>query len=518
MRKKLFLVSGLLAATLFTACNNEEITMPQGDNEASQVETEGGQELVIALADGSLNMGRSSNAFARAVAAAGDAGAINAFGRPLYSSMASQYVQNIKVYFVDAQNKIARVVNVDKDYWKQSLAYNNGRKLTISLKGDKKLTATEQGTDYTVYAMAYSNTHGYQAFSPAENSTDATVGTNTGWSDFHATVTAENDPSEIFAGQASIKAIKSAEKECLELTDGKDALVTLYRQVAGISGYFKNIPANVNGDVPTHLRLVASGKNTKVLFGELDTNVGDAADKVSVNHVMNGAEASTSDKTAEYVGGKAKGHVVYEIELDKWFTEGFANADKDGDGFVTPNDVVTGGVNGEKAAWVNPNATVNNHVQGLVKGSVWGGKFVIPFAQTTSVPTLQLQLVQKAVDGKVSLLKYWNIKVDKTSTTASAVELPTGAIAAITGDESNEVYNIYRNHMYSIGKKNFDNGNQKPTEPVDPDKPNPEKPIDPDQPDPDPEGNNQPGDLSKGQDLTIHVNSNWEAVHNMEID
>ena len=50
------------------------------------------------------------------------------------------------------------------------------------------------------------------------------------------------------------------------------------------------------------------------------------------------------------------------------------------------------------------------------------------------------------------------------------------------------------------------------------DKPNPEKPIDPDEPDPDPEGNNQPGDLSKGQDLTIHVNSNWEAVHNMEID
>ena len=216
-------------------------------------------------------------------------------------------------------------------------------------------------------------------------------------------------------------------KDEVSLKSGNgNALVTLYRQVAGISGYFKNIPANVDGDIPTHLRLVASGKNTQVLFGELKTNAGDA-DKVNVNHVMNGAEASTSDKTAEYVGGIAKGHVVYEIELDKWFTEGFANADKDGDGFVTPNDVVTGGVNGEVATWVNPNATVNNHVQGLVKGSVWGGKFVIPFAQTTSVPTLQLQLVQKAVDGKVSLLKYWNIKVDKTSTTASAVELPTGS-------------------------------------------------------------------------------------------
>lgn len=496
MRKNLFLVSGLLAATLFTACNNEEISMPQGDNEA-------GQELVLALSDGSLNMARSSNAFARATAAAGigDAGAINAFGRPLYSSMASQYIQNIKIYFVDQKGNIARVVNVDKDYWKQSLAYNNGRKLTISLKGDKKLNTGK----YIVYAMAYSTNHGYNAFAPVEGTDDTAVGN--AWKDFYASVEAKNDPSEIFAGQATVLAVKSETEVGLKSNKG-EALVTLFRQVAGISGYFKNIPANVDGDVPTHLRLVASGKNTKVLFGELDTNVGDAADKVNVNHVMNGAEASTSDKAAEYVGGKAKGHVVYEIELNKWFTGGFDKADTNKDGFVNADDITP------ENPWVNPNATVNNHVQGLVKGSVWGGKFVIPFAQTTSVPTLQLQLVQKAVDGKVSLLKYWNIKVDKTSTTASAVELPTGAIAAITGDESQEVYNIYRNHMYSIGKKNFDNGNQKPTEPVDPDKPNPEKPIDPEQPDKD----NQPGDLSKGQDLTIHVNSNWEAVHDMEID
>lgn len=490
MRKKLFLVSGLLAATLFTACNNEEISMPQGDNEASQ-------ELVLALSDGSLNMARSSNAFARAAAAAGigDAGAINAFGRPLYSSMASQYIQNIKIYFVDQKGNIARVVNVDKDYWKQSLAYNNGRKLTISLKGTDKLKDGE----YTVYACAYSEDSGYK-FAPTVEVKD------TEWKDFYATVSQGNDPSEVFAGQATVTAKDTKDEVSLKSGNG-NALVTLYRQVAGISGYFKNIPANVDGDVPTHLRLVASGKNTQVLFGELKTNAGDA-DKVNVNHVMNGAEASTNDKTAEYVGGKAKGHVVYEIDLNKWFTGGFDKADTNKDGFVNADDITS------ENPWVNPNAKVNNHVQGLVKGSVWGGKFVIPFAQVSGVPTLQLQLVQKAADGKVSLLKYWNIKVDATYPTASAVELPTGAIAAVTGDESQEVYNIYRNHMYSIGKKNFDNGDSKPTTPVDPDTENPEKPIDPEQPD----GNNQPGDLSKGQDLTIHVNSNWEAVHNMEID
>lgn len=509
MRKNLFLVSGLLAATLFTACNNEEITMPQVDNEAGQVETEAGQELVIALADGSLNMGRSSNAFARAAAAAGDAGAINTFGRPLYSSMASQYIQNIKVYFVGENGNIARIVDVDKDYWKQSLAYSNGRKLTISLKGDKKLT----GGNYTVYAMAYSNDHGYEAFTPVEKSTDATIGTDTKWTDFYATAKAGNDPSEIFAGEASVTATNSDTEVSLKSGNG-NALVTLYRQVAGISGYFKNIPANVDGDVPTHLRLVASGKNTQVLFGELATNAGDEADKVNVNHVMNGAVASKSDKTAEYVGGKAKGHVVYEIELDKWFTDGFANADVDGDGFVTTKDV-TVGKDQKTAAWTNPNAVVNKHKQDLVQGSVWGGKFVIPFALTSKVPTLQLQLVQKAADGKVSLLKYWNIKVDNAYTTASAaVEAPTGVIVKDAKDESVEVYNIYRNHMYSIGKKNFDYGNAKPTEPVDPDGENPDKPVNPTEPD----DNNQPGDLSKGQDLTIHVNSNWEAVHDMEID
>lgn len=495
MRKKLFLVSGLLAATLFTACNNEEISMPQGDNEASQ-------ELVLALSDGSLNMARSSNAFARVAAAAGigDAGAINAFGRPLYSSMASQYVQNIKIYFVEEDGNIARVVNVDKDYWKQSLAYNNGRKLTISLKGTDKLGTGK----YTVYAMAYSTNHGYDTVVPALNTAE-----NAKFDANAFSATASVEPSEIFVGKTTVTA-QNSETEVSLKSDNGNALVTLYRQVAGISGYFKNIPANVDGDVPTHLRLVASGKNTKVLFGELDTNVGDAADKVNVNHVMNGAEAAAlTNRDGKFAVSNKDGYVVYEIKLDNWFTEGFANADKNKDGFVNSDDVKAG------VKWVNPNAKVNGHVQGLVQGTVWGGKFVIPFAQVENVPTLQLQLVQKDIDGTVNLLKYWNIKVDATYTAASAVELPTGAIATVTGDKSKEVYNIYRNHMYSIGKKNFDNGNQKPTEPVDPDKPvNPIDPIDPT----DPDENNQPGDLSKGQDLTIHVNSNWEAVHNMEID
>lgn len=505
MRKKLFLVSGLLAATLFTACNNEEISMPQGDNEASQ-------ELVLALSDGSLNMARSSNAFARAAKAAGigDAGAINAFGRPLYSSMAAQDIQNIKIYFVHENNTIAHIVNVDETHWKQSLAYQNGRKLLISLK-KKDLGGEYLDGKYQVYAVAYSTKHGYDAFTPALDA----VKVGDTWSEFSASVLETSDPSEIFAGQSEVTA--SASNVTLTPTAGKgEAMVTLYRQLAGVSGYFTNIPVKPLGETPTHLRLVASGKNTVADFVLLEKNVGDDETIKQTNYVVNG-KTPAATKDANYFITNTEGYVVYEIDLNKWFNNDFAGADKDGDGFVGYKDVVNGGVAGT-ATWTNPNANVNNHVQGLVKGSVWGGKFVIPFAQSTGVPTFQLQLVKKSADGTtVELLKHWNIKLTQDDLhKATGVQLPTGVTAAVAGDESVEVYNIYRNHMYSIGKKSFDNVDpNKPVDPgVDPNKPvNPDKPTEPTDPD-----KNEPGDLSKGQDLTIHVNSNWEAVHDMEID
>ena len=56
----------------------------------------------------------------------------------------------------------------------------------------------------------------------------------------------------------------------------------------------------------------------------------------------------------------------------------------------------------------------------------------------------------------------------------------------------------------------------------DPDPSEPEKPVDP-KPNPDPDGGGEnpedkPEDLSKGQDLLLNVNDNWEIIHNMVID
>ncbi len=167
--------------------------------------------------------------------------------------------------------------------------------------------------------------------------------------------------------------------------------------------------------------------------------------------------------------------------------------------------------------WKNPNAGLNDRNQSLVRGSVWAGKFVIPFKLVTGKQTLQLQLICK--DAKSThIMKYWNINVDKANLSTGSnpgTDVSTGTVANNLYDVSTSIYNIYRNHTYSIGAKKFNNANEDNTD--DPD-PNPTDPTDPDDPDPDPNPDEQPSELDKGQDLIIRVNSNWEANHDMTLD
>ena len=67
--------------------------------------------------------------------------------------------------------------------------------------------------------------------------------------------------------------------------------------------------------------------------------------------------------------------------------------------------------------------------------------------------------------------------------------------------------------MYNLGFKTTQNVTPKPGEP-DPD-PTPNPGPDPDGPTP---GTDQPEDLSKGQNLVLKVNDNWETIHQLELD
>lgn len=525
--KKQFLFAALAAGVLlFGACNNDEVWEGNQEEIASQ---ESGQQLVLALEDGGMTAG--TRAATRGITTPGDAGAINATGRPFYSIMADQNIQNIMLYFVSqTDNKLVLAKKVTAAMWAQSTAYSNGREMTLSLKNGEKLP----DGNYTVYAVGYSAngdvSTGYR-FTPDANEVNKTADPTNGElftaSSFSAVIQTVQDAEEIFAGSIEVTASKTNDSMTPKSGSGHPQLV-LYRQVAGITGYFTNLPAKVGETVPTHLRLVASNKSDKVFFGALGTNATDD-DDITTNYVVNGGQSTSPTplaKDAQFWGSAANdGYILYEIDLSKWFPKGFANSDLDGDGYVGYEDVKKYLTDNSSTVgtdysgfWKNPNAGLNGRNQSLVRGSVWAGKFVIPFKLVTGKQTLQLQLICK--DAKSThIMKYWNINVDKANqsgTGTAGSDVSTGTVANDLYDESTSIYNIYRNHTYSIGTKKFNDAEE--TDPDNPD-PNPTDPTDPTDPDPtDPDTDDQPSELDKGQDLIIRVNSNWEANHDMTLD
>lgn len=559
MRKKYLLGMTLMASLAFSSCTKEVFVVQDGEG-VEEIQ-EDGQVLTLSLAT-------SGDITTRA-------------GRPLLSAQPGQDIQNITLYFVNGENQIVLKKHIGKDEWANATAYSNGMQLNLSLKASKD----EQlpGGAYTVYAIGYSDNSDYGTFTPATpsetwNITDAakteggtTYATFTA-SGFSAVLTDGRDAEEIFAGIAKVTATTIDGNNCLVATNDGGSYtkkevptIVLNRQVAGLTGYFTNIPAKVGEAIPTRVRLVASNKSDKVWFENLFdketiTSSTSTSETATVNWVINGGQSATLDKDASfYSSDKATkdAYELYSIDLSKWFKFGgetgranFAACDLDGDGYVSYKDAqyyvydlntntalkdVNGGASsaalekwsdainggsvniGDPGAsyntkalsgfWVNPNTSTDNPQQ-LVAGSVFAGRFVIPFELVTGKETLEIQLMGKGTDNKEQILKSWRVKVStdgKQSQTTSIKAHDTSATA-----DNDYIYNIYRNHLYSVGSKGL---NLDPDDSGD-DTTNPDPKPDPD---PDTDGD-KPEDLSKGQDLLINVNDNWEVIHKMEID
>ena len=350
--------------------------------------------------------------------------------------------------------------------------------------------------------------------------------------DFYSILNTRADAEEIFAGKAEVHVTQVPESDpVLALEGGGSAVVTLNRQVAGMIGYFTNIPVKVLDIVPTRIRLVASNKNDKVWHTELWE--GETVSN-TISWVINGSQSTDLAEDAAFFATSGYGndaYEVYSIDLAEWFpyakptdsapNKNFASCDIDKDGYVGYKDAQawvygqasSAGINltdwseaikGEKEGnkkleefWTNPNTTVLCPQQ-LVAGSVFAGRFVIPFAAQTGKETLELQLLGNNTAGKEVILKSWRVKVSEDGKHTPSIdpdeEDATGIIIPM-GDED-YVYNVYRNHLYSIGKKQED-GNGTPQ--------------------PEPDTGNLPEDLNKGQELQINVQPNWRHVYNMDI-
>lgn len=380
-------------------------------------------------------------------------------GRPLLSSEAKQTIENVKVIICNESNNIVKEKTFTDWNDADSKVYGtgggaHGREATLTYTGNEKLG---DGT-YTIYAFGYSKNSDYTDL-------DTKIGDFTVGKTFSAnTILNLKDGvkgEEIFAGSTA------------QFTIGKDhegftQTVVLNRQVAGTFGYFNDIPY-VEG--ATKLQLVASNGNTGLVLGgfnSFDLTGNGTGNDGHVNYVVNGTTAATSN-------------VIYTIKLADWFG---TVQDADKDGLI------------DKTNWKQPKSYTNAK---FATGSVFGGTFLIPFAKSASKNTFVLQLTNDA--NKV--LKEWIVKlpltdgqVSGTYTLSSWNTSKFESNSSMKDDQS--TYNVVRNHLYGIGERALD-------EPKNPDKP---EPSNPDKPEP----------LNKKQELTLHVNDNWEVIHKMELE
>lgn len=432
------------SSLLFSACSSDDaVVSTEGQNEAVQ-------QIVLQ------------------VASSGD-GLTTRAGRPLYSSEALQTIQNVRVLIYNTATKA--IVKDAKLDWETSTTYtNHGRQLTLTYKGDERLS---EGS-YKVMAVGYSDNSDY-TYALDVTSDEALTGT---YSDITATLKSGKVAEEVFAGDAALTI--GADKNITNLTSGEKngVAVTLHRQVAGSFGYFQNIPASVNGKIAKTLRLVVRDKNDMLTFKDFNSSFTDAATS-TIKYYVNGSKSAALAKDAKF-NNNEEGYVLYSIDLNTWFPGG----DENNDGVLNAQDV----------SWTHPSDVKTQ----VVKGSVFGSNFVIPFNLTSGKSTMELQLL----DAEGDIIKFWTVSIPTSDVNTDDTKGAT--------DENASIFNVVRNHMYNLGVKTS-NGTTTPPDPSNPDPdPNPDKPT------PDP-GKDEPEDLTKSQNLILKVNDNWEAIHKMEL-
>lgn len=449
MKKGMFFA---LAASslLFSACSSDDaVVSTEGQNEAVQ-------QIVLQVA--SSGDGLSTRA-----------------GRPLYSSEALQTIQHVRV-LIYKDDATKTIVKDEKLNWKEkSNPYDNhGRQYTLTYKGTERL---EEG-NYKVMAVGYSENSDYTY------SLDVTGASLTGktYSDITATLKeGKKDAEEVFAGDADLKI--GVDKNITNFTSGEKngVAVTLHRQVAGSFGYFSNIPAKVGDKTAATLRLVVRDKNDKLTFDNFNSSfTANGATGSTIKYYVNGSTSTGAAlATTDKFSNGDNGYVLYSIDLKTWFPQ----LDENGDGVLNAQD----------ASWKRPDDVKTQ----VVKGSVFGSNFVIPFKYTEGKSTMELQLL----DADGNIIKHWTVSIPESDLNKVAANGVTDADASI--------FNVVRNHMYNLGVKTSTGTTTTP----DPSNPTPDPKPDP-KPTPDP-GKDEPEDLTKSQNLILKVNDNWEVIHKL---
>lgn len=304
-------------------------------------------------------------------------------GRPVNSSEAANNVTAVRLYIynpsgTDVTNAALAAGTQNPVLWtagpsdSATPGNNQNHKASQTVKLNKLAT---NGV-YTVVAYGYNTALDYTI----------TAGTSADDS-FIATLPAATNESELFAGKATFNVVNG------NIQAGTTSEVELRRHVAGLLGYFKNVPIlypNPVSGLPTpvaFVRVYASSHATSFTFPS----------------VLNVNGTGNNTKTR-----------VLDLGLSTLITDYLAQ-------------VTAAGTNLTKVFSI---PAISTGTTATVPNSILKGRFLVPFAQVTGATTFTVQLE----DASGTVLKTWDVVNN-----------------ALTGDK--KIYDVRRNYFYSIGQK-----------------------------------------------------------------
>ena len=345
------------------------------------------------------------------------AGGLKRAGRPLYSSQALQQVNSMTVY-VFKENAGSYVYD-NKVY---TIAdFDNATAIGDEAHSMEIETALTDGS-YKFLAVGLEDDETYEALS---------FTTTTTLEQAAIQLTSGKKASEFFAGFTNVYTVDAN-------TQSLGVNITLTRAVAGVLGYFKNVPYKV---------LAADGTMKRVA-------------KVSIQLNQNATDAALVDPATEKTFGDGSSYT----ELMSITFDGTVQYDE-AKNIYTCAAVTTGSAG-------NPAKLENSFLV---------GGYSMPCAAITGGKTMKVVLYSEDDEA----LKTYPVQMDDSSTD----------------------FGLDRNGFYGIGHKEADNNTDGDLDDGDDDDPD-----DPNTGDPD-----DPVDLSKDQIITITVNANWSAIHDLEL-
>lgn len=158
---------------------------------------------------------------------------------PVYSQEASQHVTRVSIYafqFVSASSSYLHYKTYSVTGWSDGTTFKR-----FAVPDGDKLPA---GT-YKFLAVGRDASDQFSVTTPTSSTT---------YGDMLATIVSTGQESEIFSGSADATVTDQGARVSIEMT----------RKVAGILGYFKNVPQQLNGNTVQYLRLTVSNSNQQV--------------------------------------------------------------------------------------------------------------------------------------------------------------------------------------------------------------------------------------------------------------